>query len=768
MAEALVHSALSKLTDNASSSSFHLDLVMREADFFLHRQSATVYLKPETDASSSEEMASTTGAADVRQHAEGSSLTLHNIRSAIAKAFDPELISVTDTGLPSFNAHLTIGQTHPNELAWQALLSEATALLPISWRLDQLFILTRERSVDRGDRSSRMKVWGTIPLHGKNANQSRHLTDIDQARIIQRSDTLRNEGRPNSSSEGAALEGRAMPVKNDTETPALDHELKQTAKDTFQFNASLNQWKPASSSEATTEMQIASTDFAVASYNVLRDSVYPVVQDRFPALLHTILSEYARADVLAMQEVSEEFLTYLLAHEDVQSRWPFSTHGPPGQLGIDPLPSLRNIVVLSSRYFSWEWIPFKQRHKGAVVLVINHAAVLGKATSQPEHASGMPSGLSHSSVVASVHLTCGLTDDAVAAKTSQLQILLGHLSSTHFDQPWVIAGDFNLTTSISSIRKAVSTGVISKETRQSLFSIESMLAKASLMDTWSATRVQSRVKLPTQLPDIGRDLRDDGEEGATFDPLENPLAAAAVEGKLDYRPQRYDRILLKASSRITVKNFNFFGLPALRSDDDQVVGGLDQRNPPSDHWGIRTTFATLEGSQGTLATEADVAVPSLQSIDLLQAGDSLWDNASLVDFLKRQGLVPAARDTDARRQAVHLLNNTLMGTADTASLEAAPFANISAGSHVSLIMVPVGSYGLGVWSPSSDVDCLCVGMISAKTFFAVARRRLGKLANLGVRILRTVKAASGIMLELEVSGIKMDLQYCPATKVTEK
>jgi poly(A) polymerase Pap1 len=89
-------------------------------------------------------------------------------------------------------------------------------------------------------------------------------------------------------------------------------------------------------------------------------------------------------------------------------------------------------------------------------------------------------------------------------------------------------------------------------------------------------------------------------------------------------------------------------------------------------------------------------------------------------------------------------------------------------SKVSIVVVPVGSYGLGVWSTSSDIDCLCVGSISIKTFFAIASQRLKKAVDLGVKILRKVKAASGTMLELDIRGVKLDLQYCPASKIAER
>jgi poly(A) polymerase Pap1 len=85
-----------------------------------------------------------------------------------------------------------------------------------------------------------------------------------------------------------------------------------------------------------------------------------------------------------------------------------------------------------------------------------------------------------------------------------------------------------------------------------------------------------------------------------------------------------------------------------------------------------------------------------------------------------------------------------------------------------MVVVPVGSYALGVWTSDSDIDCLCVGTISSKTFFKLARQRLVKAEGRGVRIMRKVEASTGTMLELSVNGVAMDLQYCPAARVVER
>src|SRR5207247_1213129 len=78
--------------------------------------------------------------------------------------------------------------------------------------------------------------------------------------------------------------------------------------------------------------------------------------------------------------------------------------------------------------------------------------------------------------------------------------------------------------------------------------------------------------------------------------------------------------------------------------------------------------------------------------------------------------------------------------------------------------------GLGVWTPSSDLDCLYIGHASSRTFFALAAQRLRRAAAAGeaVRTLRRVEARTGTMLELEVEGVRVDLQYCAAPGVAAR
>jgi poly(A) polymerase Pap1 len=122
-------------------------------------------------------------------------------------------------------------------------------------------------------------------------------------------------------------------------------------------------------------------------------------------------------------------------------------------------------------------------------------------------------------------------------------------------------------------------------------------------------------------------------------------------------------------------------------------------------------------------------------------------------------MVPNNDDLQQRQQAFALLKQVVIGASDE---------NNSATSDIPLVVVAVGSYALGVWTADSDIDCLCIGTISSKTFFKLVRQRLLKAEPQGIRILRRVEANTGTMLELSVNGISMDMQYCPAARVVER
>jgi endonuclease/exonuclease/phosphatase family metal-dependent hydrolase len=516
-------------------------------------------------------------------------------------------------------------------------------------------------------------------------------------------------------------------------------------ENTYQFSADAAIWEP-SQPPVTPRKDSMPNSLIISSYNVLVDSLYPTAQDRYFLLLRNLLSESALADVLVLQEVSDDFLSYLLRNDSVRRRYSFVTHGPPDQLGIGPLASLRNIVVLSRWNFSWEYVPFKRRHKGTVILKLE---TIGKW----ENSEFLPL------IVAGVHLTSGLTDGSVAAKQSQLHTIINHLNRNYQDNPWILAGDFNLTTSAFTIDSALKNKSISSQTAFATSFLETMLSEARLSDSWLVARADTGdTWRPTQRP-MNFDELYQGEEGATFDPGENALAAESVGKGLNNRPQRYDRILVKGENLLGVTGFNMFGFTEDSSGKTSYGEMLVENAVPnygSDHWGIRASFRTdidpvagqsakIEGCRSTL-------------LQIRKAPLGLSDITAFKSCLAEFRMVPTDEELSKRKEVFELLRSVL---------QRSPSQDNSRSSF-SIVVVQTGSYSLGVWTRASDVDCLCIGSIRAKTFFALAGHRLRKAVDLGIKILRKVKANSGTMLELEIRGVKLDLQYCPATKIAER
>ncbi|OJD31298.1 uncharacterized protein BKCO1_500002 [Diplodia corticola] len=568
---------------------------------------------------------------------------------------------------PQYTPHLTVGQASNDELR-DSLRAKARLLPAIEWPLEELAILVR------GD-DDVMRVSATIPIS-----------------------TAQYPVQGLSISRPLASPNQASNVSNET---------------TYRFDSLTASWIPCTTVEAP---QMMPASFRISSYNVLVDSIYPPAYERFGILVQTLLSESARADVLVLQEVSDDFLSHLLQDEEVRSLWPYVSHAPPDQGDIGPLLSLRNIVVLSRWAFDWEMVTFERRHKGAVIVKMKS---VGKV---------VQSGAFQPLVIAGIHLTCGLTDGSVAAKKSQLRSLMNHLSGTYADCPWIVAGDFNVATSTRTIEDAIKTQSVSAETVRTLAGLEQLLEESGLLDAWAVSRPHH---CPENVDGDDDDIAE-GERGATFDPGKNPLAAEIVGHGLTHRPQRYDRILIKGEEALEVANFNMFGRP-----------GLEEQRCGSDHWGIRATLKVT-----TSPALANVEVESISAV-VPPAG---LDSASLQSFVKNHSGFPTEADTLKRREVFSLLRSTLQQIS-------------AAGSKIPLIVVPVGSYGLGAWNVASDIDCLCISSVSSKIFFTLAIKNLRKAATQGVRILRKVEAHSGTMLELDIQGIKLDLQYCPSANI---
>ncbi|ROW09779.1 hypothetical protein VMCG_02299 [Cytospora schulzeri] len=590
---------------------------------------------------------------------------------------------------------MTIGQSEDMNASWHRFLLQKANWLPtVEWTVDELHVLVRERSPDGG---SEMKAWATISLEDgsiRRLETPKPFYDVPQP-------AAEDEGLPYSYNESGLW--KKVLVGNDAIPP---------------------------SAEVAT--------LSVASYNVLAEFFHPPSQKRYPLVIKNILSDKAKTDVLVLEEVTDDFLSYLLKDEAIQAIFPFCSWGPPDQEDVEPLPSHNNIVILSKHMFEWKSVPFNREHKGAVVVTFS-------AIGQWDDADFKPL------VLAALHLTHGLKDGSITAKKSEIESILKHLSKNYPEHPMILIGDFNITTSSYTITQALEKNAVSTQAVAHLRSFDRTFHEDGFVDTWAVSQLEKG----TELSDV-LETAYEGEQGATYDPTTNALAAEVVGSGFNMRPQRYDRILVKGEDYFKVMQFNKFGfLTEALQEEGKVVNLL-----ASDHWGVR---AILRLGLQPESQRASVVGPHLVPVQLKNAQGSLADTESLLDTLRQLQSIPSEEETERRASAFKLLQSVILET--PSSSFSTPADSGRSGSP--LIVTSVGSYGLGVWNSSSDIDCLCIGPFSSSTFFSLAAQRLRKASAKGIRIIRRVRAHTGTMLELDVQGIKVDLQYAPAHAIAE-
>jgi endonuclease/exonuclease/phosphatase family metal-dependent hydrolase len=650
---------------------------MDEAGVFRNRKTDTIFLREGQDSSSSH---------------------LSNLRSMALEALGQTPTAST--------LHLTVGQPEDKTLDSRDFLLAKAQLLPaLNFRIGALAILLCERLP--GSDAHHMRLWGTIDVtHSEDAWQP-HSQEYWIRQPIQAL-------HPHSSKSGED--------STNADTPGYTRNVKLGI--THQYSSDQDIWIACTGSDDMNSQNTCA--ISIASYNVLVESDFPPARDRDVLLARTILSDSAMADILVLQEVSDDFLSSLLGDPEVQRRYPFASHAPPSQENIGPLFSLRNIVILSRWRFNWESLPLNRRHKSAMVAKFE----------------GIFQSNSSRFIVAGVHLTSGLTDGSVAAKKAQLEALTTYLTESYGSEPWAIAGDFNIPTSEYTIETAQKNNSITIPTKVALKSMEASLVMSGLLDTWAVARVEATDGTGMSMDD---DLLE-GEDGCTFDPRNNMLAAGSVITS-ENRPQRYDRVLVNPRDKLQITGFKIFGHTE-DVDGIQVVA--------SDHSGVRASMSVLDGQQKS-ADHSSIAAPS--PVEYRRAVELLSESSDLKLVLEAHRMFPTSSEVEQRRHAFTLLKQAVLGLAVDNNL---------ASADTPLVVVAVGSYALGVWTSDSDIDCLCIGTISSKTFFKLVRQRLLKAENQGVRILRKVEANSGTMLELSINGVATDLQYCPAAQVVER
>lgn len=645
---------------------------------FRHRQNATVYLSPGPH-----------GGGTVGYPETPSGASLRALEGLLASAFGEGLRSQSGDG--EYRPHLTIGQTSLDSMAMDSLLSKAEKLGSgrMNWFVSRLVVLKRNEDGD-------MKIFDEILLGG---------------------------------GAGAEIDDEA--VEGITQLDLSSKESSEGQRSTYRYSVEAEDWITIDCANVSSLASQQSKEITIATYNCLIDSPFPPPLERYPLLLNAILSIHpmppssALPSLLCLQEVTDEFLSFLLSNEHIQSRYPFCTHSPDSVL-----PSIRNCVILASQAcgpFEWEWVSFTKRHKGAIIASFPR---LGSAENPL--------------IVSVVHLTCGLTDGSVAAKMSQLRALTAHLQKWRAGSEWVVAGDFNLPTSEHTISTALRNRGITKETYERVK--EGLIDSDVFSDAWGLYFGENEEDdVPYEAEDISGMTQKDGEWGATFNPLTNPLAADRVQWSSDPRPQRYDRILVRRSGHISVRDIRRFGFPEKGCVETGPACG-------SDHWGLRAVLNIHRDIK-----ESETGQSTAKRLELLPVS---MDDRTLKKYVEES--MPSKEDHQAREAAIKALKETLGQEQRATDTE-----NTPSRAAFPILLVPVGSYMLDVYDKNSDVDCLCVSTISIKTFFQVSRQRIKKFGGeRGVRVVRFVNSKVP-MLELKVGSIRMDLQYCQAPNLVD-
>lgn len=504
--------------------------------------------------------------------------------------------------------------------------------------------------------------------------------------------------------------------------------LKFTTHASFCFDLSTQSWTAVEAGDQSSPVQDSPAQdsparLIVASYNVSSPFKW---DKRDCSLQRTLTSDRAAADILVLQQVTNPLLGSLLADSSISSKYPFSSHGASS---VGNQPAERHLVVLSRFPFRWSR-PLS--NAGSVVATFPTLMHLGSA-----NASLAPL------ILAACQLNAELNNEAVMSKKDEIQKLIEYMDINFHGHPWVIAGCFNLPSSRGTLDRARQMGDISTASYEYLQDSDAAFRKWGIQDAWLVSRITSGESSSHPLRDQHQcDEQYEGEQGATYDPLVNTLAFEMTGGGLDNRPQRYDRILVSDELRIRPSRFNMFGFPS----EATAGGGI----PASSHWGIRC-----------LLEEPSTEYPEPIKPMLVKAPPSLRSTSYIEDALRRRHCLPTHIEAHEREQAVQTLERVLKCMGPSAR-------DANHRNSPRLILAPFGSFSLGVWAPSSDVNCLCIGEISEDVFISLAVARIRRASGDGTTYLRTVRTGPGLMLELDVNCVRVDVQYCCAPTLLDR
>jgi 2'-5' RNA ligase/endonuclease/exonuclease/phosphatase family metal-dependent hydrolase len=195
------------------------------------------------------------------------------------------------------------------------------------------------------------------------------------------------------------------------------------------------------------------------------------------------------------------------------------------------------------------------------------------------------------------------------------------------------------------------------------------------------------------------------DDGFTFDPTVN--AKAYESATVKDLPRRYDRIFHR-STKIHVEKVDLFG--------QELAGG-----PISDHYGM-------------------IAWVALKYPEAEDGHIELLNDDSFKDILSNHRVVPSTDDSKKLATSLHNLTELLTSVG-------------------MCLVLPAGSYALGVHTTSSDIDVICVSYDSVKNFLDALKKAVS--AKYGAVITRDRLVRSVIrVVSFVVDGTEFDVQLC--------
>lgn len=140
----------------------------------------------------------------------------------------------------------------------------------------------------------------------------------------------------------------------------------------------------------------------------------------------------------------------------------------------------------------------------------------------------------------------------------------------------------------------------------------------------------------------------------------------------------------------------------------------------------------------------------------MMLSESHCSSDALELLLQEQKILPTALEISQAAEALKVLKLALLG--DHEATQTSPTAYTSTSQGVTLMLVPIGAYGLDCWDSGAEIPCCIAGTPSEKIFYSIAHRRLRRAAGQGVTILKSSKSAN-TMFEIDIGGVRFTLQY---------